>query len=249
MSNETKERMSLTRKHNLTDPVVRKEATKHLCKGRQLSETCKKRMSQVRFGKRHKPETLELMRKINTGKKLSEYTCQLISEKASARRPNCRLYRSVKTGLVVTYRSHWELCYYLMLEYSADVIHYEVEKIQISYVRLDGRHRIYRPDVLVNYRDGRTVLVEIKASWALKQNNNPAKFEAGRLFAEANGWVFEVVTELTFDFDRKLIRSLAAAFENENEPLKVQRLIGEAAQANTPNTSAGLRRLPDEEIV
>jgi hypothetical protein len=50
-------------------------------------------------------------------------------------------------------------------------------------------------------------------------------------------------------FDRKLIRSLAAAFENDNEPLKVQRLIGEAAQANTPDTSAGLRHLSDEEIV
>jgi len=245
-SGDTRLKMSVARKENWNDPEKRKIMTDQLT-GRKFSEKACREISERRTGKkinRVKPAW-------NKDKKMSSEYCQKMSESAVNRKPTTKGYVSAKTGMKVLYRSAWELCYYLHLEYRNDVVDYAVEPFSIKYEAIDGKVRRYVPDVKVVFEDGSIVLVEIKASWALKDPRTLIKIAAGEAYARSQGWCFEVVTEEKFNFDRMLISSLADHFDSSNiYDQKVQRLVAEASRADKATTSARLlSNNQDEDIV
>ena len=232
-SDDTRLKMSVTRKDNWNDPEKRAVMADQLI-GRKFSAEACKRLSEFKTGRkinRVKPVW-------NKGKKMSSEFCQKMSKSAAKRKPTTKGYVSAKTGRKVLYRSAWELCYYLHLEYRNDVVDYAVEPFSIKYEAVDGKTRRYVPDVKVVFEDGSVVLVEIKASWALKDPRTLIKIAAGEAYARSQDWCFEVVTEKQFNFDRMLISSLADHFDNNIYDQKVQRLVAEASRANKATTSA-----------
>jgi hypothetical protein len=83
---------------------------------------------------------------------------------------------SPKVGLV-HYRSSWELVVYQQLDANVDVLTYQVEPFSIAYV-FEGSNHYYIPDLLITFKDGEQLLVEIKPSHKLNEPINIAKFSA-----------------------------------------------------------------------
>ena len=244
-SSDTKDQMSVTRINNWKDPEKRRIMTDQLI-GRKFSEEGCKSIGKSRIGKK-----INRIKSVwNKGKKMSSEYCQTMSIAAAKRKPTVKGYISAKTGKKITYRSYWELCYYLHLEYRNDVVAYAVESFFIEYEDLQGKTRRYIPDVLIWFDNGVILLVEIKASWALEKQDTLIKIAAGKAYARSHGWSFKVVTEKQFNFDRMLISSLADHFDNNINDQKVQRLVAEASQADNATTSARLLvNNQDEDIV
>lgn len=99
----------------------------------------------------------------------------------------------------VYYRSLFELNAILYLESNEAVLSYKIEPYQIEYSFM-GKKRNYVVDCLVEYRNGKKVIVEFKPNCHLKNDKNVAKFESAKIFAEKMGYEFEVWTEKTHDF-------------------------------------------------
>lgn len=73
------------------------------------------------------------------------------------------------------------------------VLWYQVEPFKIFYWA--GRERrSYTPDLLVSYKSGRRVIVEIKAEQDVRASCNQAKFRAIEEYAKENRYDFEVWT-------------------------------------------------------
>ena len=82
-----------------------------------------------------------------------------------------------------------------MLDADTTVIRYQPEPFVIAYPHEEGKIRRYRPDILVEKRTGKTVLIEVKPRWKMGDRNTRLKLEAGERYAKNNGWTFEVWTE------------------------------------------------------
>lgn len=77
-----------------------------------------------------------------------------------------------------------------------EVYGYEIEPFKIPYWA--GNERcFYTPDLLVRYRGGRKVIVEVKSEKDIKEPLNQAKFKAIDQYANENGYSFEVWTDWT----------------------------------------------------
>ncbi|MFA9459394.1 heteromeric transposase endonuclease subunit TnsA [Thiohalorhabdus methylotrophus] len=124
-----------------------------------------------------------------------------------------RNYRSVTgislnrgEGRVSAYESTLERDLMTALEFDLGfgVETYEEQPVVIEYTKPDGARGRYTPDILIKYRaagggarqPGK--LVEVKYSDELKEKwaELEPRFAAARAYAEAQGWTFEVLTEL-----------------------------------------------------
>ena len=110
-------------------------------------------------------------------------------------RSNSGTWFSPRLGREVGYDSDEELQVIQMLEVSDDLVEsYCEQPIKLSY-ELYGRRHDYYPDLLVNLRDGRRLLVEVKARidhFAIYEN--VVKFKAAREFCNTLGWGFIATT-------------------------------------------------------
>ncbi len=104
-----------------------------------------------------------------------------------------------KSSKLVYYRSLFELNAVLYFESNADIISYEMEPYRIQYEH-DEKIRNYVIDCLIEYADGRKLLIELKPSCHLKDPKNLAKFNAAELFALKMNMSFEIWTEKTHPF-------------------------------------------------
>lgn len=100
-------------------------------------------------------------------------------------------HHSQKAGRVL-YRSSYELKAFTLLDNDETVLSYEVEPLSISY----GQGRWYKPDLLVYY-EAKTLLVEIKAKWALTEPSVVAKHKAAEDYVSSSAKIdkFVVWTE------------------------------------------------------
>ena len=103
------------------------------------------------------------------------------------------------TNTSVYYRSMFELNAIIYLEGSDNVVTYSVEPFRIEYMYED-KIRNYVIDYMIEYQDGRKVLVEIKPSCHTDKPINIAKFDAAAKFAVAHDMTFETWTEKTHPF-------------------------------------------------
>lgn len=104
-----------------------------------------------------------------------------------------------KSKNTVYYRSLFELNAVVHLECDNNVISYTMEPFRIEY-EYEGKIRNYIIDCLVEYVDGKKVLIEFKPNCHLKNLKNIAKFEAAEKFALKNDMLFEIWSEKTHPF-------------------------------------------------
>jgi hypothetical protein len=94
----------------------------------------------------------------------------------------------------ITYRSLWERRFMLYCDRSDQIVSWSSEELHIPYVSpKDDRWHNYYPDFLVEARDGRTIMVEIKPQFQWKWDINKAKWESARQLCKTNGWQFMVL--------------------------------------------------------
>jgi hypothetical protein len=160
--------------------------------GRNHSEETKKRISEQHtgkyagslnpmYGKTHSPDARA---------KISEAVSKNNCIKPWLRNKTGH-FESAKTGLTGIFRSSWEELVFKELESDENVLSYHSEPFRIKY-KTSGRNRNYAPDFLVEYKDGRKVLLEIKPKGFLNFEINKDKFEAGREYCKENEMSFEV---------------------------------------------------------
>jgi len=151
-------------------------------------------------------------------KKISENMSSYWSNEDNRSRQSLRQAECVKKGMITKatrvhgyfsnakkssqnlyYRSLFELNTIIHLEENPSVISFEFEPYRIEYQH-EGNARHYIVDCLIEYNDGRRVIVEIKPNCFLSYPKNQTKFSAAAKFAQENGLSFEVWTEKTHTF-------------------------------------------------
>ena len=95
-------------------------------------------------------------------------------------------HESSKTGLKHRYRSRWELQYMQLLDADPDVIQWRSEPTVVPY-ELNGHHRRYVPDFIVQRADG-IELVEVKPMSLRDTAMNVAKRAAASAMCAREGW-------------------------------------------------------------
>ena len=97
----------------------------------------------------------------------------------------------------VEYESCIERDFLLLLIHSPSVLTIYHQYKTIHYMDKNGKDRRYTPDVYVEFRDGRRILVEIKPDEEVinKASKYDERWNAAREWAEAKGIAFMVLTE------------------------------------------------------
>jgi hypothetical protein len=96
----------------------------------------------------------------------------------------------------ITYRSLWERRFMLYCDKSDQIFKWSSEELHIPYLSpKDGEWHNYYPDFVVNTKDGREIVVEIKPSYQKNWAINRAKWEAAQRFCDIHGFEFKVLTE------------------------------------------------------
>lgn len=98
-------------------------------------------------------------------------------------------YTSTKMGLTCNYRSSWEMEFMRILDASEEVVRwaYEFDTIPYAY---EGKQRKYVPDFLVELKDGRRVIVEVKPKSLRRITRNEAKRTAAMEFCDKNSMTY-----------------------------------------------------------
>lgn len=176
--------------------------------------------------KMNTPERAKKISKSLSGKKksnehkqkISDYMKEFWSKEENRSKQSIRRAESIKNGSItkatrvhgyflnskkapktVYYRSLFELNAILHLEADDNVLLYTYEPYRIEYLH-KGLVRNYVIDLLIEYSNGKKMLVEIKPSCYLENSKNIDKFDAARKFSLENGMIFEVWTEKTHVF-------------------------------------------------
>ena len=123
----------------------------------------------------------------------------------------------------IVYRSSFELKLLSWLDNSDTVEWYQSEEFYIPYFdpsRNKAGH--YYPDMLVKFKNGKTILIEVKPLKEVKRPikgkdarsekrylkecllyaKNTAKWNAARMYAKIRGWEFKIMTEVELGIDR-----------------------------------------------
>lgn len=105
-------------------------------------------------------------------------------------------YCSKKNKKKIYYQSSYELIAYKKLEKTSEVISYG-RGPRIKYKDENGEEHCYFVDILVECKDGRKYLIEIKSEYYLKKDEgvNKRKFKAAKKFCKRKGMRFKVWTE------------------------------------------------------
>lgn len=110
-----------------------------------------------------------------------------------------------QNGKAIHYRSGYELQVYECLEKIDEVVSYAAEPLEIPYI-FEGKPKKYRPDIAIYFSDGKRLLVEIKPAKQTALPINNAKWSAAKDFCEARGWLFEVLTEVSIEKLKRIVR-------------------------------------------
>lgn len=116
-------------------------------------------------------------------------------------------YRNVTGKIVNTksdgpagFESTLERDFLSLLEFSPEVLRFEVQPIEIDWVDSNGKLRKYTPDVLVHYDDKtgfKPTIFEVKYRSDLKKNWDmlKPKFMKALSFVKSRRWRFKIVSE------------------------------------------------------
>ncbi len=105
-------------------------------------------------------------------------------------------YFSKKVNKDLHYASSYELMAFEKLELDDNVASYDRAKMAIKYVKPDD-HRMHRyvPDIFVEMKDGKKMLIEVKPFSMLEDDCVKAKSYAGKLYCDKKGFNYAVWSE------------------------------------------------------
>jgi len=103
-------------------------------------------------------------------------------------------FYSSKTDTIIKYRSSYEKWFYYMLEHNNEITNYEVENISIPYY-FEGKNHLYFPDVLVEFVNKKSFLIEIKPEGLKNHPLNIAKWKSAELWSKEKNIEFIVLSE------------------------------------------------------
>jgi hypothetical protein len=93
----------------------------------------------------------------------------------------------------------WQYIIILEFDWNNEIKSFEVQPLKIFYgLTLRGRQRVYTPDILVHYRDGRPPrLIEVKSRNSIRKSwkKLKPKFRAGIHYAKLHGMRFKIISE------------------------------------------------------
>ena len=110
-------------------------------------------------------------------------------------------------------RSSWERTFVRYLDRNPNIVKYSSEELAVPYMSpIDKKLHRYYPDFLIQTKDGKIIMVEIKPfketlppdgkrntkylkEAVLTYVTNQAKWEAAKAFCNKQGWIFQVITE------------------------------------------------------
>jgi len=92
------------------------------------------------------------------------------------------------------YRSGWELVVLEYLDWNPQVVSFEYEPVAIPYISnaQTGKVRHYHPDFIVQFADGRKLVVEVKRQDKIMDLMVRKKTEAGKRWAEERGMQYQI---------------------------------------------------------
>lgn len=95
--------------------------------------------------------------------------------------------------------NEWQFLIILVFDWNNEIKSFEVQPLRILYGQTTrGHQRVYTPDILVHYLDGRPPrLIEIKSRKYIKMNwkELKPKFRAGIHYAKLNGMRFKIISD------------------------------------------------------
>lgn len=89
---------------------------------------------------------------------------------------------STKNNALFTYRSSYEFAFYAKLEADNNVVQFIAEPFNVPYVDSKGKKRIYKPDLVILYKDGSMHISEIKPKSMLRNLDVQCKAAGCRAF-------------------------------------------------------------------
>lgn len=97
----------------------------------------------------------------------------------------------------VQFESGSEEAFLYILDFDSDVETYHDQPVQIKYSDDQGNERTYTPDYLVEYRDGKKVLFEVKPKRFIEENRkvHARIAKAGRDYCRERSWVYKIITD------------------------------------------------------
>ena len=102
----------------------------------------------------------------------------------------------------VNFRSHWELIAFKWCDYNYGVVAWASEELAIPYyMKKVWYERNYFPDLLIYFKSGETLMVEIKPNHE-KMNpsyQNKCKWAAARAHCKKKDWTFQIWDEATIE--------------------------------------------------
>lgn len=170
-----------------------------------MTEDHREKIRAGRLGRKHSSESRVQMSEAKKALFQTERGVELkrqLSEKAAKEHgtnlhENSRrkgIYPSLKNGRPMPFGSSYELKAILLVEEREDIRSYET---QVHY-EIDDRHRSM--DLLVHFKDGKPLMVEIKPHKRLHEEAIELQIEDARRYAEAMGYDFGVWTETDIGF-------------------------------------------------
>jgi len=107
-------------------------------------------------------------------------------------------FHSAKNSCSIYYQSSYELRAYIKLEEDSTVVSFGRCRFFVHYL-LDGFVRRYTPDIMVEFVDGREVIIEVKSDWVLRHKEASRhlglKLKVLREYCDSNGLDMELWTE------------------------------------------------------
>lgn len=100
---------------------------------------------------------------------------------------------SIKMGRMIAFESLIERDLIHILDFEQDVEWFAEQPLTIAYQQ-KGKTRKYTPDFHV-VRHGQNILVECKPEKRAHSDENQRKFAAAQSWCDAEGWIFQVITD------------------------------------------------------
>lgn len=91
-------------------------------------------------------------------------------------------FPSAKNKSSYIYRSSYEYAFFTKLEADDNVVQFISEPFQVPYVDSRGKKRIYKPDLVILYKDGSMRICEIKPKAMLRNLDVQSKAAGCRAF-------------------------------------------------------------------
>lgn len=95
-------------------------------------------------------------------------------------------YYSKKNDGNYPYKSSYELAYLHQLESDPEVLQYIYEPFELYYTDVNEKRRVYRPDFMVLYSDGKIRITEVKPSAMLKDYDVQSKARSCKQYIETS---------------------------------------------------------------